>query len=170
MIELVVCCSELHLHPASQSPFHRVLVVDYYDGPIAGLAECGVCLSEFKYQMLAWDDQQSLRIYSFAPLPRRIFAAAVSILEESGPPRWPVWVPPAGRSNTKRKEVYGKLRGIIRKAFRETYVLAAHDLSETILAAKLLESRGLRGVRKKANWSDPDWFGFWVSYLGMDMR
>jgi hypothetical protein len=42
--------------------------------------------------MLAWDEQQDVRVYSLTPLLASL-PTIISVLRPLGEPRWPVWLP-----------------------------------------------------------------------------
>jgi len=64
------CCRLIDdLATSEESPFKRMVVTDYYDGPLAGLLECSRCGACFGFRMLDWDDLQNRRIYALSPTP-----------------------------------------------------------------------------------------------------
>ena len=50
-----------------QSPFVRLVAIDYYDGPTDGLVECGACGTMYAFHKIDWDYGQNLRIFALAP-------------------------------------------------------------------------------------------------------
>lgn len=67
----MTCCKTLESIGPMPSPFVRLLVTGYYDGPTTGIAECGACGRTYAFRMLAWDDAQDVRIVSLAPLDEK---------------------------------------------------------------------------------------------------
>src|SRR5687768_7982726 len=71
MQDTAVCCKELT--PGAEWPFHRTLVLGWYDGPTSGVVQCGACGAEYTFVMLDWDlhcdDAEDPRIFSLSPLP-----------------------------------------------------------------------------------------------------
>lgn len=86
------CAEPAHLNETA-SPFSKIIVLDYYDGPISGVAQCARCDAAYVFQMLDWDEDQDIRTYSLSPLPSESFARLVQALTALGEPKWPVWVP-----------------------------------------------------------------------------
>ncbi len=64
------CCKEISsAWRGFPSPFVRMAIMEYYDGAVDGIVECGVCLGLFVFRMLDWDDRHRVRVYSLAPAP-----------------------------------------------------------------------------------------------------
>ncbi len=61
-------CQHLVSISAGQSPFVRLLVTGYYDGPTDGFAACRFCDKSYFFRLLSWDDGQDLRIFGLAGL------------------------------------------------------------------------------------------------------
>lgn len=148
------------------SPFGRIIALGYYDGPTSGVVQCSVCSSAYKYEIVAWDDNQDLRIYVLAPLREELFVDFVKTLSELEAPKWPVWVPRWGSASKKRdKAINSSLETLLGSASKEEYVLSTEDLSKRIIAAKCLDEESLRRIPFAKNWSDPENRAYWLSYL-----
>lgn len=72
----------------------RLIVFDWYDGPLSGLAECDDHVTSYCFQCVACDTAQDNRVYTLAPLRSGDFTEIVLQLEYYLAPKWPVWVPP----------------------------------------------------------------------------
>lgn len=73
------------------SPFERIIAIDYYDGPVRGFAFCRGSLDGYLFRMEAWDDHQSERIFSLAPLDHRDGSALLELASHIEAARRPVW-------------------------------------------------------------------------------
>jgi hypothetical protein len=72
--------------------FRRMIVTDYYDGPLEGIAECPeghVAL----LRCLDWDDLQDVRVYGVVEFVDEDFAEIANLISASESPRWPLFVP-----------------------------------------------------------------------------
>ncbi|MBI4854577.1 MAG: hypothetical protein HY819_22490 [Acidobacteria bacterium] len=86
------CCKQLTKSPNSPSPFFRIIVLDYYDGAKAGILQCQICSSVYKFDMIDWDEHQDIRIFTLSELPCQSFEILISICQEIEKPKWPQWV------------------------------------------------------------------------------
>jgi hypothetical protein len=77
----------------STTAFDRIVVLDWYDGALSGLAICQLCKQAFRFNVLASDRDERERIYAFWSLPVSILAPLDELIAALGPPRWPLWVP-----------------------------------------------------------------------------
>jgi hypothetical protein len=75
-----VCCQQLLTKSAMRSPFGRIISLGFYDGTTSGVAQCSHCSRFYKYELVAWDSSQDLRIYSLAALPQESFEALLKLL------------------------------------------------------------------------------------------
>lgn len=74
-------------------PFSKAIALGYYDGPTSGVVQSERNLTTYKFQLLAWDAGQDMRIFSMAPLSSQSFERLVNLLSQIQPPLWPLWVP-----------------------------------------------------------------------------
>jgi hypothetical protein len=96
MTDWAPCCSELTRLRTKQSPFARIIALDWYDGPRAGLLQCGECFREFRFEVLdelIGEEEQDIRVYSLAPLGSGSLTRLSDALAQYESPRSPVWVP-----------------------------------------------------------------------------
>ncbi len=137
----------------SKCPFSRIIALDYYDGPISGAAQCAQCSAEYRFEMLAWDDSQDVRIYSLAPLPPQSVAQLTAALSETGPPSWPVWVPIWKFVSEGIGEAVGQeVQRILDRAGSVELVIASEDSLATIMSAKQVTGERIAMTM--------DWFSF----------
>src|SRR5579884_2430380 len=130
-----LCCRELSSLSGSRSPFAKMVVLGFYDGPTSGVAECTHCDSVYVFDTLAWDDAQDMRIYALSSLPREAMDELVNLLSvaTSEAPRWPVWVPiwrftsPVSEDHVRRQ-----VDLILSRAGPPSFVVASENLARTI--------------------------------------
>ena len=108
------------------SPFSKLVMLGYYDGPTDGLIECATCATTYAFRKIDWDDGQNLRVFALAPIPGH----DLKELQELGPtqetPKWPTWAPNAG---SKAANVAGEM---CQGASPEEFIVAADDLLKTL--------------------------------------
>ena len=85
----MTCCS--HIAEANAA-FSQAVALEWYDGLTEGVTQCRTCGTSYRIHMLAWDEQQDVRIYSLTPLLASL-PEVISVLRSLGEPRWPVWLP-----------------------------------------------------------------------------
>jgi hypothetical protein len=122
-----------------------VLALGYYDGPTDGLLWEDQAGRAYRFEMLAWDDRQDLRVFRLRELPASAFAQLVDRLSRCEPPRWPLWVP------SWRAEMEPPTEEALRQAGPSVWVIAAEDLLGEIVAAKPAPTSAA---------VDADWFSF----------
>ena len=145
----MVCCREL---APGDSPFTRVVVYAWHDGPARGLMACGDCGRAWRFDMvleLARPDQPDLRVLRLAGAPEGAIDAVSAAMDPWEGPMWPVWTP--------------LVRDAIREAVAETLegIVAAAGPAEHVMAME-----GWRGILavKKAPERDPK---DWLEYVGL---
>src|SRR6266536_3812317 len=137
--------STLHEGQNYPSPFTKLLVLGYYDGPTDGVVQGGEDGSIYRYEMLAWDGEtQNLRIFGLAPLPPDVLGRLVAVYERYEPVRWPVWLPSWHEGLEEEDEP------LLSQAGPVEWVVATHDLLGQILAAKAVTPEE---VARTADWS-----------------
>lgn len=160
------CCADLLDQRGVISPFSKVIAFAYYDGPTRGVAQCSVCASAYKYDMVAWDERQDVRVYVLAPISKEVFVEIVNILSESDLPNWPVWVPRWEFAfGNKESSTNGKIEGLLSSASRCKYVLSTEDISRTILAVKPFREKDEKRTQLLGDMPDPGNSFYWLSYL-----
>jgi hypothetical protein len=89
-----LCCRKVAaVKKKGPSPFDRLIVFDFYDGPLEGVATCSVCGSEYVFQVKWWDPHEDLRIFELRPLTRGTFPRIADICPKISEPVSPVWIP-----------------------------------------------------------------------------
>jgi hypothetical protein len=157
MIHHAPCCRELIHLKATRSPFTRIIALDWYDGPRAGLAQCGGCNLEFRFELLDevinTEEGQDVRILSLAPLPPNSLSRLSDALVRYQAPSSPVWVPLWKFPSEAEQAALDRLtEEILGAAGPPGWVVATPNLSEEILAAEAITAEDLIRVT--------DWFCF----------
>lgn len=166
------CLSRLAHRAPVPSPFTRLIAYEIYDGPVSGLSICDDTGETFVFQLLAWDERQSLRAFCFFPLGHDIATRVISALEAVLPPRWPEWwLNPRSEAERNRTET------IIQEAFDgaepPNLVVVCRDLLGSFERTKLLVSSGEirqfdllnRRVSDVIGMTETD-FSVWLDFLG----
>lgn len=149
----MTCCRQLtKSQQVMDSPFVRFVVTDYYDGLRAGFAECGVCKTAFKVNLVDWDSNQNLRILRF----QEVETSPFRVIDEFGNSlggSWPFLVlfdKPANR------ELINRLERIPVVMSRKALMIASENASVALLAVQELEPTDAGDkVDWFANWSLP---------------
>jgi hypothetical protein len=66
----MLCC-EIERQCISELPFRGGgLIIDFYDGPLAGFVSCPICKFDYYYELLEYDlETQYCRVFRFAQIP-----------------------------------------------------------------------------------------------------
>jgi hypothetical protein len=78
------------------SPFARVLVLGWYDGPEEGILQCADDGPVFRFSTLYSQfckDDRDVRVYGLFPLPKGSLAKVIEVLSKDAPPKWPTFTP-----------------------------------------------------------------------------
>lgn len=129
------CCSRLE---RGASPF-TIIVLGWHDGPTSGLARCKACEQAFHFEMLAWDDEQTGRLYAFVKILSERYARLIAIHDE-----------PAEDGIAKSDRMALATRDALAGTFGRTLYVVAEDLE-----------RDIRGSRQ------PD-FTAWKEFIEVD--
>jgi hypothetical protein len=166
------CCQNPAILSNAPSPFSKMVVLEFYDGPTSGILQCRECAAIYKFDMLDWAQDHDVRIFRLAVLPADSLTQCVKALAQPEPPRWPIWVPSRGnlRSEEARQMADREVQRILDKAQPAELVLAWAGYGETILAARKVPAADLAAV--------PDWFARdpstegpdWFTLLGLGKR
>lgn len=122
------CCKNISTSQKGESPFIVVGETDYYDGPVEGVMQCHHCLATFRFQMLDWDGNHNVRIFSLASLAPHYFREFMAKITEYPTGSLPI--------DWDREVVYGALNKLLNNAQPVTLVFAWEQNSNQILAVK----------------------------------
>jgi hypothetical protein len=163
-----VCCQKISGLQNQKSPFQKIIAFGYYDGPTAGAAQCAECLESYKYDLLAWDENQDIRVYSFAPLPSQSFQQIVKECSVLGEPRWPIWCPTWEFDLKETEErVEAEIKRILSRAGQVEFVLASENLAGDILSLKRLTDKDQSKFQNFASAKDQNNIQDWLAFLGL---
>jgi hypothetical protein len=164
----ILCCLKAPLREDNVSPFTKIVALDFYDGETGGFLQCGRCGSVFKFDMLDWDEEHSVRVFRLAALPTDAFSRLMEALSVAGTPNWPVWAPPCQRlAPVMAQHIDATIQSILRQAQPAEWVVAWKRYGGEVLAARRLPASELSAV--------PNWFaadtndapGDWFNFLGL---
>jgi len=148
------------------NPFDQVLCLDFYDGPISGLARCKESDLAYAFEMIAWDDEQDNRIYSLAEVDAQVFDAVAEIFYGKTKPTSSFWCP---RYEEGKNAAANKAMANIPEP---KYVVASHSIDRNIDAIREIDaSARSRLTRPKAagtarvDYPTPEDWAFWHPYV-----
>ena len=156
MSNVRVCCSKLATFPGAKSPFSKLVVLGYYDGPITGVLQCEVCGTAYRFELLDidpdWDEGLDVKIFILSQLPPKSFEKLIEVCENCfGIPRWPVWVLIWNvGSEAKRNKTAKKIQEIEHRVANGQIIVATLDLSKEIIVAKEMDWFSLLGLSRRA--------------------
>lgn len=135
------------------SPFSKIIVFGYYDGPTSGIVQCRLCTTVYKIETLDWDNMQDMRICSLALLQTPYFNQLVNLLTPLGTPTWPVWVPIWKFESQEKEEILNRqVQEIVEKAGKVSLVIATENIATEVLTAKKITPEEFGSVK--------NWFSF----------
>lgn len=139
-------CDVLESERAGSSPFSRGIVVDWYDGAVAGAAECttGSHAAIFASRMVAWDVEEENRIFLLRRLPDTGIADLTLILSDAGEPRWPWWIPMRFSTPELRDAVWDQATAFLDSAGPVEYAIASPDLMNSVQRIRKIEDDTIR--------------------------
>lgn len=167
------------------SPLTKIIDFGYYDGPVSGVAWSEKCSLDLRFDLLASDAADNLRIYCLSTLPAGSFELlirACATTEDGEPPEpwreWcPMWIFP---TETVRAETERTVAAVRARATPPLFVIGTLYLPEGIISAREvtgelsehimneLEPGGgtsrSTAAQSQETGSPPDWFAF----LGLD--
>jgi len=145
----MVCCQNPESLLNTESPFTKIIALDFYDGPTGGILRCETCHRVYQFDMLDWDYHQ-VRVFRLRSLPPDSWTQSLAALEQAEPsPGWPVWFPKKWPSDEAGKNTNKRVRQIFAQAKPAELAVAWLGYGERILAAKKIPSTDLE--------SEPVW-------------
>lgn len=163
------CCHDPQSLVGAQSPFSNILALGFYDGPTSGVLRCAACRTDYRFDLLDWDEDQAVRIFRLARLPEGALEECVQALGQPEPPRWPVWMPSRWSlpSEGLRQEADRAVQQILDRAVPSELVLAWVGYGEQVLAARRVAAPELSAAPDWFSISDPTQIRNWFSLLGL---
>jgi hypothetical protein len=164
-----VCCQQLLTKSAMRSPFGRIISLGFYDGTTSGVAQCLHCSRFYKYELVAWDSSQDLRIYSLAALPQESFEALLKLLSGVERPTSPIWIPILPSDSSQDMSVLKRsIDAELAKAEPPSHVIASRHLDQEILARKEISDAARIKLPKSQDYPGKADWEFWQAYLAVD--
>jgi hypothetical protein len=151
------------------SPFERIVVFDYYDGPTSGFAKCARGSTAYRFELAAWDSYQDNRIFSLAEMDSTKFDSIVEILSRFEKPRWPVWMPRYQINlPTEEELVSDALDRTLATLPAASLLIATDHLDKTIMRCRSIEA-SVRDQVPPECWSpsDPKKWRLLAEYIGL---
>jgi len=153
MSQFTPCCQQLEAFSDVKSPFSKIIALGFYDGPTSGIVQCEICSAIYKFEMLGWDDDQEVRIFSLAPLASAAWTRMVNLLSKHESPKWPLWFPKwEFPSESVRNNVESETDKILASAAMPELVIASNRYGDRILAARKLAKEDLEYVKDWFTW------------------
>jgi hypothetical protein len=150
---------------AMTSPFRKVIVLGYYDGETSGLVKCANCPTSYRFELVAWDNQQENRIFSLAVIDPLVFESITQELARGGEPRWPVWVPRRLESEVGEEKSRNALARLLNKAAIPKLVVATDNIAKEITMCREIEPEARGQLLPPGQLPDPKSWSFWKEYL-----
>jgi hypothetical protein len=148
-------CRHLSHADPEPSPFDRILILGWYDGPEEGLAHCGACDRDYLFKAVGFINEDSgVRLYRLSELPENAMQTVVEALSPYMQPRWPLWAPLWNfPSDSIRAGVDDLIDRVLSSAGPVCAVIVASELDKEILLARAVSPREASQVE--------DW-GLWI--------
>jgi hypothetical protein len=158
MSEEALRCRDLARSSKGRSPFDRVVVLGWYDGPTDGLVRYGDCKRIYRFEMLdSVDEDGMIRVYSLAPLPTDTMDRFVEALSPFMKPNWPIWAPIwKFPTEDDRIRVDRAVDDLIAKVGGPEFVVVTSGLLDEVLDVKPVGA------------NEADQVHDWVSWMGLE--
>lgn len=131
-----MACDVLRGRGPQRTPFRRGVIVDWYDGPVSGVAECTSTGSVYAFRMITWDSQQQRRIFVLRPLPATALADLEQLFARPIDDQVAWWVPVRFDSESERNVAWHGAMAILDKAGPVEYLVVANDITVGIEDAR----------------------------------
>ncbi|HET9741475.1 MAG TPA: hypothetical protein VFQ00_01890 [Terriglobales bacterium] len=158
---------ELPLVSPVVSPFTNVISLDYWDGSLVGLAWCNAGSPGITFQVVSWDSEQDVRIFSLAEAQEITANEAYDILSPIGTPRLPEWVPSPQPEQSEHRRAIERLATFLPPKGPPSVVLASPDLTKIVLAARSVERDAAVHLPAKDSFPTSQNWEFWRRYLDL---
>lgn len=137
-------------------PASVFIASDYYDGPVGGVLQIGQDARTYKFEMVDWDKQQNIRIFSISSIGPELFKKFIEIISDI-----PKGVLPP---TYDRDSVYTELINILSKAGDPEIIMAWRSSDEMVLCVKEVSPKKFPAIvpfMSEINSSNQfDWFSF----------
>jgi len=118
-----VCCKNLG---RGDSPF-EIIMLGWQDGLTSGMARCRACGTTYHFEMVAWDQEQEVRIYGFREVSQASYDAVVALH----------LAPSVTENPLERSDALAlKARDALATGFERIFYAAATNLAKEVIAAR----------------------------------
>ena len=101
----------MNIEPAKDR-FRWVIAATYYDGAISGIAKAAQRSTCVYFQMVAWDDNNSDRVFACATVDCALIQRFRRNLETIGPGQEPFWLPGKEHATPQTKAGWLEIRSV----------------------------------------------------------
>jgi hypothetical protein len=107
--------------------FSWIVIYDYYDGPMSGLAVAETSGQMAYFRAVAWDAEECQRVYAMTQVDSSLGRALVDGLTALEEPRRPVWAPGPASVTGETTAAWARLREAAQQS-RDWTLVQSHDL------------------------------------------
>ena len=156
------------------SPFDRQLILDFHDGTLTALLQCGTCGTAYLAKIIDWDSTFDKRIFALAPLSAGVFEEIVKLCSRDGQtPKWPMWLPHRLPNEPEHSETDAAIESLLKQVEPPCLVIAADRYIKRVWASRVPDAAvyddilhsntyGLEGAPQSVGIPEPtrDWFEY----------
>lgn len=136
MDQRLVCCRDLPANIPCPSPFDELVIFDYYDGPLEGLATCTACAAEYWFETVAKTEDLDAREVRLFRVPEGSTATIKEVLASKDPDGRQIWSPIWKFSSEEVEKRAEEVLASIRRSVSEPYLqLVWSSSTDRILSA-----------------------------------
>jgi hypothetical protein len=139
------------------SYFQEVLILDYYDGPMAGVGLLPD-RSAYYFKIVGWDKDQLERVFGIAAISALTANQLWDAFRSVEPPRQPTWWPQSGGSGDIAIKIRGAISAVCSEAERTgpTRLIQSRDLigPTKLVMLDTTQVRMVHGVMFSDKWID----------------
>ena len=126
-----------------------IIASEYYDGAMAGIGERAADGAPVWFRVVAWDEEQWLRVFAVAAVAASLTQCLVHNLEKVEPRKEPFWLPGVHSVTGETRRGWGEIARAAARA-KNWWLVEAHDLGDPAGERPVLASdipRVVAGVR-----------------------
>ncbi len=118
----------------------QAIVFGWYDGVTDGVATSKGQRRSYRFQLLSWDAEQEMRVYSLTKLNTGSFKTIANLLASIEPPHWPFWVVHWPEASERTKGLEAKLEPLLKSDSLPEFIIASRDVTRGIEHGRALDS------------------------------
>jgi len=151
------------------SPFAKIIVLGYYDGPISGLLQCADCPTAYRFELIAWDSNQDNRVFSLAEVDSDVFESVIHTLASVQEPKWPIWVVDwKFESTTEEKRIHDSIDRALEKASTAKLVIATPHIAKDITMCREITDEERTVLPTEGDYPQQHHWTYWQQHLGLN--